>query len=130
MKTIILLFVCASISAVSAGEKKIWARITFYNPKESGGWEVSAPNIKRNKQGWGVSAHPDFKFFTKVEIPALKGVLNKDGVYTVLDRGSAVTSKKAAKGKAYVFDVFTAKTGREFDRFVKSMPTWAWVIIK
>lgn len=129
MKTIILLFVCANISLVSAKEK-IWARITFYNPQESGGWKVAAPNFGRNKQGVGIAAHPHFKFFTKVEIPALKGVLNKDGVYTVLDRGSAVTSKKAAKGKAYVFDVFTAKTGREFDRFVKSMPTWAWVIIK
>lgn len=131
MKTILLSLILAfPVMAAPKPEKRIWARLTFYNPKESGGWHVSASHSMRNKQGIGVAAHPDFKFFTRIEIPALNGKLDKDGEFWVIDRGRDVTSKKAAKGKAYVFDIFTHKTGREFHRFVRSQPEWAWVYVK
>jgi hypothetical protein len=113
----------------AAGQEKIWARVTFYNPKESGGWAMAGQK-GRNKQGYGVAAHPDFKFFTRIRIPELKGVLDKDDEFIVVDRGSAVTKKTAAKGKGYVFDIFVTKTGREFKQFVKSMPEWMWVEIE
>lgn len=123
----VILFLLFLTSA--AAEEKVWARITFYNPRESGGWAMAGQKGK-NHQGYGVAAHPDFRFLTKIQIPALKGVLDKDDEFIVVDRGSAVTKKTAAKGRGYVFDVFTTKTGKEFKRFVKSMPEWGWVIIK
>lgn len=126
------IFICLLLTIRSgvAKEHKIWSRLTFYNPAESGGYRVAAPNIKRNIAGYGVSAHPDFKFFTKIKIPILKNIFDSDDKFTVIDRGSAVTSKKAAKGKGYVFDIFVDKRGKSFNNFVKKMPTWAWVIIE
>jgi len=81
------------------------ARVTYYSPQAPYGNRVACPNIKRATEGVTVAAHPDFKFGTKVYIPNLKGELG-DGYFTVQDRGTAVTQKKAAKGKAYVVDIF------------------------
>ena len=66
---------------------------------------TACPNTPRAKEGITVAAHPNFNFGTKVYIPDLKDVVG-NGVFVVQDRGSAVTKKKAARGKAYVFDVF------------------------
>lgn len=120
---------CSSIPA--APPKAIWARITYYHCKEDRfGAKVACDSKMRNKEGYGVSAHPDFKFFTKIRIPALKGVLDRDDEFTVIDRGRDVTRKKASKGRTYVFDIYVAKTGRSFTKFISKLPTYAWVIIK
>ena len=124
----IILFLLLLVQPVIA-ERKIWARITYYSPYESGGWSISADK-RKNREGWGVAAHPDFKFYTKISIPMLEGKLDKDAEFEVIDRGSAVTSKKAAKGKGYVFDVFVNKRGAALRKFVEKMPEWGWVIIK
>ena len=86
-------------------DKKIVARITYYNNREAGGDRIAACSKSRAKEGITVAAHPDFKFGTRIVIPALKNKLG-NGEFVVEDRGSAVTSKKASKGKTYVFDIF------------------------
>ena len=94
------------------GEKvkteKYNARITYYSVGEDKwGDKVACPKTHRAKEGVTVAAHPQFPFGTIVYIPKLKEVID-NGMFTVQDRGSAVTSKKAAKGKALVFDVFVS----------------------
>jgi len=85
---------------------KITARITYYSIGEDKWGDLTAcPNTPRAKEGITVAAHPNFNFGTKVYIPDLKDAIG-NGVFVVQDRGSAVTKKKAARGKAYVFDVF------------------------
>lgn len=82
------------------------ARVTYYNPSECHwGSEVACPKTRRAKEGVTIAAHPDFYFGQKIFIPELKGVIG-NGEFLVQDRGSAVTRKKASKGKTYVFDVF------------------------
>lgn len=82
------------------------ARITYYSHNsDKYGSRVADPNVKRAKHGITVSAHPDFKFGTEIEIPELSKQFG-DGKFIVQDRGSAVTKKRAARGKAYVFDVY------------------------
>ena len=81
------------------------ARITYYSTDGKWGDCVSCHRSRRAKEGVTVAAHPDFKFGTKVFIPVLKGKIG-DGNFIVQDRGGAVTSKKASRGKAYVFDIY------------------------
>lgn len=88
--------------------EKYNARITYYSVGEDKwGDKVACPKTHRAKEGVTVAAHPQFPFGTIVYIPKLKEVID-NGMFTVQDRGSAVTSKKAAKGKALVFDVFVS----------------------
>jgi 3D (Asp-Asp-Asp) domain-containing protein len=102
------------------------ARITYYNPDSYYGSKVACPKTPRAIKGITVAAHPDFKFGTKVYIPKLKGVVG-DGHFIVQDRGSAVTSKKAAYGKGYVFDVYISTSSiRDLTRQV---PMWMDVYI-
>ena len=106
----ILSLLTAVVLAVTPLPKKEYveyrARITFYSHNsDKYGSRVADPTIKRAKQGITVAAHPDFKFGTEIEIPELKQYLG-DTTYTVQDRGSAVTKKRASRGKAYVFDVY------------------------
>ena len=89
--------------------KKVTCRITYYTPDKKWGSQVAAPGIKKAVQGLTVAAHPDFKFGTKISIPRLKGIMD-DGLFIVQDRGSAVTKKKASRGKAYVFDIYLSST--------------------
>jgi adenine specific DNA methylase Mod len=112
MKTFIPLILASLVCSCAANEKKgeslykkIKARITYYYPQKPYGKKVSDKKTKIAKKGITVAAHPDFKFGTKIIIPDLKGKIG-DGQFSVQDRGSAVTKKRAAKGKGYVFDVF------------------------
>lgn len=90
----------------SKDAKKYKARITYYSiGEDKWGDKVACPKTHRAKEGITVAAHPEFPFGTEVYIPKLKGVIG-DGTFLVQDRGSAVTKKKAAQGKAFVFDVF------------------------
>ena len=89
-------------------EEKHSARITYYTVGEDKWGSLTAdPNTPRAKEGICVAAHPDFPFGTKLHIPSLTNKVG-DGNFIVQDRGSAVTKKKAAKGKGYVFDVFVS----------------------
>jgi len=100
------------IPALSETQKVLVARITYYNKREAGGDRLASSN-QRAKEGVTVAAHPNFAFGTKLVIPALKGKVG-NGEFVVQDRGSAVTSKKASHGKAYVFDVYVnANTRKE-----------------
>ena len=88
--------------------EKYNARITYYSVGEDKwGDKVACPKTYRAKEGVTISAHPKFPLGTIVYIPKLKEVID-NGVFTVQDRGSAVTKKKAAKGKAFVFDIFVS----------------------
>jgi 3D (Asp-Asp-Asp) domain-containing protein len=81
------------------------ARITYYSNDKNWKNLVACQRTKRAVEGITVAAHPDFKFGTKIYIPRLKEKIG-NGNFTVQDRGSAVTNKKASKGKAYVFDIY------------------------
>jgi hypothetical protein len=112
----------------TAAARKVRARITYYCPGEDRwGSRVASQDVKRAKPGITVAAHPDFKFGTQVYIPALKNKID-DGKFTVQDRGRAVTSKKAARGRAYVFDVFVA-SNRAIKMMTRNVPQWADVYI-
>lgn len=96
---------CAYNKDIPTSSKVYNARVTFYSTDGRWGSKVADKRTAHAKEGVTVAAHPDFKFGTKVYIPALKGKLG-DGVFIVQDRGSAVTKKRASHGRAYVFDVY------------------------
>jgi 3D (Asp-Asp-Asp) domain-containing protein len=96
---------CAYTKDIPTSSKVYNARVTFYSTDGRWGSRVADTKTAQAKEGVTVAAHPDFKFGTKVYIPALKGKLGDD-VFIVQDRGSAVTKKRASRGRAYVFDVY------------------------
>lgn len=108
--------------------KEYYARVTYYTPDAKWGTQVSMSSSMRAKTGVTVAAHPDFKYGTKLYIPALKDVYDGDGNFVVQDRGSAVTSKKAARGKGYVFDVFVSAASH-MRKFEKLKPMWMKVYV-
>jgi len=122
--TMLALSICATTLG-SAKEETYWARITYYY---DGSGKVADPNTKRAILGDSLAAHPRFLFGTKVSIPALKGKLDHDGEFVVHDRGPAVTSKKASRGKAFVFDVYV-KNEKEVQVYAKKMPAYMKVIV-
>ncbi len=100
-------------------KKKIKARITYYNSTE-GKWgsKVSCPNVKHAIEGVTVAASPyyDFgKFGTKIKIPELKGIQG-DNIFTVQDRGPAVTKEVASHKSKPVIDVFIFASNRKIAR--------------
>lgn len=115
-------------------EVAYWSRVTYYHAYEDKwGAKVAAHPKMRNKAGVGVAAHPDFAFYTNIRIPVLKGKLDGDDKFQVIDRGSAVTKSKAFKGskisgKKYVFDVFVPKN--KLKEFSQNMPQYTWVIVE
>ena len=96
---------CAYNKDIPTSSKVYNARVTFYSTDGRWGSRVADKRTAHAKEGVTVAAHPDFKFGTKVYIPALKDKFG-DGIFTVQDRGSAVTRKRASHGRAYVFDVY------------------------
>lgn len=107
--------------------KEYTARITYYSTDSKWGDRVACQRSKRAKEGVTVAAHPDFKFGTKVYIPGLKGKIG-DGTYIVQDRGGAVTSKKASRGKAYVFDIYVSSHSK-IRRFAHSQSEYMKVYV-
>ncbi len=100
-----LLVVGASLVFSKPEKETLRCRITYYCGDDKWGNQTADPATPRAITGVTVAAHPDFPFGTKIFIPELKGHVG-DGHFTVQDRGAWVTSKKAAQGKAYVFDVY------------------------
>lgn len=103
------------------------ARITYYSTDGKWGNRVACQRAKRAKEGITVAAHPDFKFGTKVYIPALKGKIG-DGNFIVQDRGGAVTSKKASRGKAYVFDIYVVSHSK-INKYAYTQPEYMKVYV-
>lgn len=129
--TAIILTGCSNIHS----KKEITARLTFYNgrdvykgKRDPWGNKVAASSKLRAKEGVTCAAHPDFPFFTKISIPALKNVIG-NGIYEIWDRGSAVTKKIASKGKYYVFDIYVNRSSRELKKLDKKIPDYDKVII-
>lgn len=106
---------------------KVRARITYYSPCSTWGSQVACQKTDRAKRGVTVAAHPRFEFGTRIRIPKLEGVVG-NGEFIVQDRGSAVTSKKASRGTAYVFDVFVPSSA-EVARLARTEPEYMEVIV-
>ena len=118
-----LLVAGLTIGAAKISKKETHrCRITYYCGDDKWGDQVADPATKRAITGVTVAAHPDFPFGTKIFIPELKGHIG-DGHFIVQDRGAWVTSKKAAQGKAYVFDVYVP-TKREQDMHATKRPMY------
>jgi hypothetical protein len=84
--------------------QKLWARVTYYGKHEDRfGSKVAQGG--RAKEGVTVAASPKWHFGQPLRIPALAGKVG-DGNFTVQDRGTAVTRKKASYGSSEVFDVY------------------------
>lgn len=110
-------------------EVAYWSRVTYYHAYEDKwGAKVASHPKMRNKAGFGVAAHPDFAFYTNIRIPELKGKLDGDDKFQIIDRGSAVTKKTASNGKKYVFDVFVPRD--KMREFARKMPQYTWVIVE
>jgi len=132
MKSIILLISCLVISCSYAMSSKktqevYTARITYYSTDRKWGNRVACQSSKYAKEGITVAAHPKFKFGTEIYIPELKGKLG-DGYFVIQDRGSAVTSKKASRGKAYVFDIYVT-TRSKIRKFAYSQPEYMKIYV-
>ena len=126
--TTLCLFLFSSIHSSSEENRVIYnARITYYSTDSRWGDRVACQRSKRAKEGISVAAHPDFKFGTKVYIPELKGKIG-DGNFIVQDRGGAVTSKKASRGKAYVFDIYVT-THSKIRKFAYSQPEYMKIYV-
>ena len=103
------------------------ARITYYSPDPFWGTQVACPKTPTAIIGESVAAHPDFPFGTKIYIPELDGVVG-NGYFRVDNRGPAITSKRASRGRAYVFDVYVGC--REAVRRMKTaVPDFMTVIV-
>ena len=103
------------------------ARITYYSTDGKWGSRVACQRSKRAKEGVSVAAHPNFKFGTKLYIPQLKGKIG-NGNFIVQDRGGAVTSKKASRGKAYVFDIYVTSHSK-IHKYAYSEPEYMKVYV-
>lgn len=122
-------FSCTNIVTEHVPEVEIYkARVTYYSPDPKWGTQVACPNTPRAVVGRSIAAHPDFDFGTKVYIPELKGVVG-NGLFRVDNRGSAVTSKRAAGGRAYVFDVYVGCRQR-VRRMKTAVPDYMTVVVR
>lgn len=120
---------CTAATPVRSHPKDQWitARITYYTPASPDGKRVAWSRVKAAKEGTTIAAHPKLPFGTKVEIPELKGIVG-NGQFTVQDRGSAVTKKKASHGKTDVIDVFV-NSERKLRNITKTKPKYMKVHI-
>ena len=115
---------CTAANPIKPLAKDQWitARITYYTPECAYGKRVAWSKVKAAKEGVTIAAHPKLPFGTRVLIPELKGVVG-NGTFIVQDRGSAVTSKKASRGKADVIDVFV-NSERKLRKITKTKPKY------
>ena len=129
-----LMLSCAPIAlakdnkATSKYSQVYTARITYYSTDGKWGNRVACQSTKRAKEGVSVAAHPNFKFGTKLYIPQLKGKIG-NGNFIVQDRGSAVTKKKASRGKAYVFDIYVTSHSK-IHKYAHSQPEYMKVYVQ
>lgn len=105
LPSLLMASVSTSIPKWVKKKKPILCRITFYHRYQDCWGAKTASGVKA-QEGITVAAHSDFEFGTQVYIPELKDIFGGDGLFEVQDRGRDVERKKAAKGKAYVFDIY------------------------
>ena len=118
-----------SLSPAKEIDGKVYkARVTYYSTDAKWGNRVACQQAKFAKEGISVAAHPMFKFGTKLEIPALKGIIG-DGEFIVQDRGPAVTKKVASRGKTLVYDVYVASHAK-IRKMKTAVPDYVDVIVK
>lgn len=127
LKIILAVILFACYSDIVNGEshqikEEHTARITYFT-----GTRVACQKAKFAKEGVTVAAHPKFKFGTKLYIPDLKNVIG-DGNFIVQDRGPAVTSKVASKGKALVFDIYVSSRAK-ISKFANKQPMYMKVYV-
>ena len=92
-------FLLALIVLASASAEEFVARITYY----SGSQTASGT---KPVQGSTVAAANNLKIGTKLSIPELAPIVGGSGVFVVHDRGPAVQSRRASRGKLPVIDVY------------------------
>lgn len=118
----------SSLSSAKEIDSTVYkARVTYYSEDGIWGNRVACQKAKFAKEGVSVAAHPMFKFGTKVEIPALKGIIG-DGEFIVQDRGPAVTKKVASRGKTLVFDVYVSSKAK-IQMMKTKVPDYVEVIV-
>jgi 3D (Asp-Asp-Asp) domain-containing protein len=99
------------------------ARITFYNKHEDKyGNRIACSSHKRATRGKTIAAERTFPFGTIIRIPWLAKFIG-NGSYIVEDRGSAVESRRASRGRTPVLDVY-AESKREMIRLAKLVPPY------
>ena len=125
-----LMISCTAANPVKPLAKDQWitARITYYTPESPYGKRVAWSKVKAAKEGITIAAHPKLPFGTRVEIPELKGVVGNGSTFVVQDRGPAVTSKKASRGKTDVIDVFV-NSNKKLRYITKTKPKYMKVHI-
>lgn len=104
--------------------KRIKGISTLYCPYEDKyGSKIAMSSKMRAKDGYTVAAHSDFRFGTKIYIPSLLGFRgNKNAIFEIQDRGKWIESKKASKGKEYIFDFYVNTTKRKMIRLAANIP--------
>jgi 3D (Asp-Asp-Asp) domain-containing protein len=124
-----LVMSCSYATTSKSPEVEVYtARITYYSTDKKWGNRVACQSSKRAKEGVTVAAHPNFKFGTKLYIPGLKNSVGSSN-FIVQDRGGAVTSKKASRGKAYVFDIYVTSHWK-ISKFAYSQPEYMKVYVQ
>lgn len=125
--SIILLPLCVSAlgNVIPKDSTKYRARITYYSDNTA---KVADPNTKLARTGITVAAHPKFKFGSRLFIPALTKIYDGDGIFKVQDRGPAVTSRKASRGKTEVIDVYVSSV-KDLRKFAYSFPQYMDVYV-
>lgn len=99
-----------------------WARITFYHKHEDKyGDHIACSKTRRAKRGYTVSAEHGFPFGTVLKIPWLARIFNTSK-FVVEDRGSAVESRRASKGRTPVFDFYVGS--KEMKRLAAIVPPY------
>jgi len=100
------LFIGCETAPVTAAHKPFPARVTYYKKGEDKyGSRIAIGG--RAKEGVTCAAERGFQFGRRLFIPALRGILGT-GNFEVQDRGRAVQSRKASRGKLPVIDIYVA----------------------
>lgn len=97
------------------------ARVTYYV-------DTKTASGAKPQEGITIAADKSIKMGQKLYIPALKGI-NKDGIFTKQDVGSAVEKRTASKGKLPVVDVYVSSK-EKIKRYSKTYPQIVKVVVK
>jgi hypothetical protein len=118
----ILALGCETTKTVkSKKEEKVLVRATYYHKHEDKyGNKIAIGG--RAKEGKTIAMEDAIPYGTKVEAPALKGILG-DGNFIKQDRGTDVEKRKASYGTCPVVDFYVA-TKRKYRWLVAHIPPY------
>lgn len=80
------------------------AHVTYYTNDPRYGKKTASGKLA--VQGVTVAASKDLPFGTRLYIPELSKLVGGNGTFVVQDRGSAVQSRRASRGKLPVIDIY------------------------